>query len=62
MGVFVRNVAWRHGRRVSFSFEDQVMPGSKSFCAVPGFGVLRRMEAPMDIPLNFINMFTSVAI
>ncbi len=36
-----------------FSFEDQVMPEVKAFCAVPGFGVLRRMEAPMDIPLEF---------
>ena len=36
-----------------FQYEEAVMPDVKEMCALPGFGILRRMEAPSDIPLEF---------
>lgn len=36
-----------------FGLEDGVLPEVRAFLAGPGYGVLRRLEAPADMPLKF---------
>lgn len=36
-----------------FSLEEAVLPEIRKFCAVDGAGIIKRMEAPEDLPMEF---------